>query len=201
MSGPIQEKKAALRKKLLTRRRGLEKRAEKDEAIFRQVTELPLYCRAQRLFFYVNAPFEVDTRKLLRTALEAGREVYAPVSGTTGDMVFRRVWKETSLRPGRFGIWEPDPQAPQAAFPPEAGQGDLCLVPGIAFDRRGFRLGYGKGYYDRFLAEHPMTAVGLCYRELLLPELPAEKHDRNVALVATEAGCTACEGRPGPGKE
>lgn len=189
------ERKAALRRELLAKRAVLSGRLEKDEAMFRQVLALPQYRRAGRVFLYVSTPREPDTGRLLRAALEAGKEVFAPVCAPEGGaMAFYRVESEACLRPGRFGILEPDPAAGGPACFPEGQDAEetLVVVPGVAFDLRGFRLGYGKGYYDRFLAGVDRNTVGLCYRELFLPELPAEEHDQRVRRVVTEAGCTAC---------
>lgn len=82
----------------------------------------------------------------------------------------------------------------------EEPSGALCLVPGLAFDRAGYRLGYGKGYYDRFLAAHAVKAVGLCYEELLLTQVPRQPLDQRVGWLVTEAGAKAAAA-PGPGKE
>lgn len=77
--------------------------------------------------------------------------------------------------------------------PLERGQGDLCLVPGLAFDREGYRLGYGKGYYDCFLAAQPVRTVGLCFEALAFARLPRDGFDRPVCRLVTEAG----DARPG----
>ena len=194
-----QAAKAALRRELLRKRRQLPGRPEKDRAIFQVITALPQYRQARRLYLYVSTGEEPDTRRLLLAALQAGKEVYAPrCLERPGEMAFLRITGEEDLAPGKFGIYEPDPRRCPPA--PEGEEG-LCLVPGLAFDRSGFRLGYGKGYYDRFLAAHPhLETVGLCYGALLLPRLPAAPHDQRVRLVATEAGaipCAAQDQRPG----
>ena len=148
-----QAEKAALRRELLRKRRQLPGRPEKDRAIFQVITALPQYRQARRLYLYVSTGEEPDTRQLLLAALQAGKEVYAPrCLERPGEMAFLRVTGEEDLAPGKFGIYEPDPRRCPPA--PEGEEG-LCLVPGLAFDRSGFRLGYGKGYYDRFLAAHP----------------------------------------------
>lgn len=186
MSAPGKDE---LRREALRKRAALPDREERDRAIFEAVSALPQYRNAQRLLFYVSVGSEPDTRRLLRAALEEGREVYAPFCPPgDGDMRFCRVRALSELRPGRFGIPEPDP-----ALEREGGwEGALVLTPGAVFDRRGYRLGYGKGYYDRFLAGKELESVGLCYRELVLPRLPAEEHDRRVRLLATEDGIFVC---------
>lgn len=186
-------RKEKLRRELLERRSRLEGRREKDLGIFRTVSGLALYRNAARVLFYVSLPGEADTRALLLEALREGREVYAPCCRPGGKMEFYRIRRWKDLRPGHFGVWEPDSgRDPGLRLPEEGLEEAVCLVPGVAFDLRGYRIGYGKGYYDRFLAGKEICCVGLCYRELVLPSLPAEEHDRRVGLLATEKGCIAC---------
>lgn len=165
-------------------------RQKKNCAIFETVSALPLYRSASRVLFYISSPQEVDTRRLLKAALREGKEVFAPVSLPEGEMVFYRLLCEEELRPGRFGILEP-PALPRRML--RFGEGEilsntLCLVPGVAFDAFGYRLGYGKGYYDRFLSKAAVVSLGLCYQELVLPHLPVGKHDRPVTYCITEQG-------------
>lgn len=191
------EKKAPLRRELLARRDALPGREERSRAIQRQVLALPEYRRARRLLLYLSQGSEVDTWPLLDRALAQGRAVYAPrcLDGQ-GNMAFYRVFSREDLAPGRFGLWEPlQERCPLLT----EWEGALCLVPGIAFDREGFRLGYGKGYYDRFLGSRPVEAVGVCFEGLLLPRLPRGPFDRQVARLVTEAGVLCAE--QGPGKE
>ena len=92
--------------------------------------------------------------------------------------------------PEEPGLLEP---IPGRGPPLERGEGDLCLVPGLAFDREGYRLGYGKGYYDCFLAAQPVRTVGLCFEALAFERLPRDGFDRPVCRLVTEAG----DARPG----
>ncbi len=186
---PVGEKKQ-LRRELLTRRAVLPEREEKNRAIFERVSSLGSYCRAGRVLFYISSPQEADTRRLLRAALGEGKEVFAPVSLPEGELAFYRLLDESELRHGRFGILEP-PALPERMLQlrkEENPSDTLCLVPGLAFDRLGYRLGYGKGYYDRFLAKAPVFSLGLCYQELVLPRLPVGKYDRRVTCLVTEWG-------------
>ena len=185
------EKKAPLRRELLARRDALPGREERSRAIQRQVLALPEYRRARRLLLYLSQGSEVDTWPLLDCALAQGRAVYAPrcLDGQ-GNMAFYRVFSREDLAPGRFGLWEPlQERCPLLT----EWEGALCLVPGIAFDREGFRLGYGKGYYDCFLAAQPVRTVGLCFEALAFERLPRDGFDRPVGRLVTEAG----DARPG----
>lgn len=193
----LREEKARLRREILARRAGIANRAEKDAAIARALRQFPLYRQAEKLLFYVSLPEETDTRALLAEALAAGREVYAPVCLDSRGMVFCRIAGMEDLKPGRFGVLEPefDPAKMWKQSPDPSDS--LCLVPGMAFDGFGHRLGYGKGYYDRFLSENEIVTVGLCRGELLLPRLPTDSHDRRVAFLARETGVFPCADAPG----
>jgi len=185
----LSAEKAALRRECLRIRAGVTGRGEKDRAIYGYVTGLRQWREAGRVYLYLSAKGEPDTFALARAALESGKEVLAPVcGGGEGQMEFYAFTSFEELRPGKWGIPEPDPQI---CRPSGKGKG-LCLVPGLAFDRQGGRLGYGKGYYDRFLAAMEIDTVGLCYQELLLDRVPAGIQDQRVGLVATEAGVTVC---------
>lgn len=197
--GGMSAGKDRLRGELLAKRAAIRDREQKDRAIFEAVSSLPLYQKAGRLLFYVSTPEEADTRKLLAAALGEKKEVFVPLCLPKSRLAFYRISSMEDLRPGHFGILEPEPSQSAALElgAEESFEDALCLVPGVAFDVRGCRMGYGKGYYDRFLAGRKIPCVGLCYRELVLLELPAEEHDQRVGLLATEEGCVACR-LPGP---
>ena len=197
--GGITGEKAALRKELLARRNSLPDREEKSRAIRRAVLALEAWAAAGTILLYLSAGSEPDTWDLLDQAWKQGKAVCAPrcLDGQ-GRMAFYRMPSPEALVPGRFGLWEPlQERCPLLT----EWEGALCLVPGIAFDREGFRLGYGKGYYDRFLGSRPVEAVGVCFEGLLLPRLPRGPFDRQVARLVTEAGEQAASQDRRPGKE
>ena len=180
------QEKAALRRELLARRDAVPQREEKSRAVGDGVLALPAYQKARQVLLYLSKGSEVDTWKVFARALAEGKEVYAPrcLDGE-GTMGFFQVTSPQELLQGRFGLWEPDPRR---CAPWRRREGALCLVPGIAFDRQGYRLGYGKGYCDRSLAGFSGTAAGLCFRELALERLPRGPQDRRVDVLVTEAG-------------
>ena len=129
--GGVKKEKAALRRELLARRDALPGRAEKSRAIQSRVLALPEYQRARRVLLYLSKGSEVDTWPLLDCALAQGKEVYAPrCLARPGEMAFYRVSSREDLQAGAFGLLEP---IPGRCPPLERGQGDLCLVPGLAF--------------------------------------------------------------------
>lgn len=131
----------------------------------------PLYRAAKTVYVYLSANQEVRTDGMIAQARRDGKRVAAPkVCGN--ELQFIYLEEDTKLQVGAFAILEP--AEGQAADDPTA----LVLLPGLAFDRAGYRLGYGGGYYDRFLAREPQhPTVALCYGFQLLDRLPTDPHD------------------------
>lgn len=184
MDGLIQEKKAfrkALRQRIAAQD---EKELEKsNEAIYNNMLALPELSEAETVFLYYSSGREVDTRKLIRFLRSSGKRVALPVSLDQGEMYFA-ICGET-LREGRFpGIPEPEADAEVA----EPREGSLIVVPGLSFDRSGYRMGQGGGYYDRYLGRHRLFSVGLAREALLFDSVPREEHDRPVNCLVTDAG-------------
>lgn len=135
---------------------------------------------AGTLLLYYPLADEVDVRPLIKEAFESGRQVLLPVC--VGEELELRIYEgEDSLREGAFGIMEPTGQL----FAPEHFPDiQLALVPGMAFDRVGHRLGRGKGYYDRLLPKLTKARLqGICFPFQLLDEVPADPHDIPVQEV------------------
>jgi 5-formyltetrahydrofolate cyclo-ligase len=126
---------------------------------------------------------EIDIRPLLRRLERAGHVLALPVTPVRGlPLTFRRWHWGQALQPGRFGTSHPPEEAP-VVVP------DFVLVPLLAFDRRGGRLGYGGGYYDRTLAGLPVArAVGVAFAAQEVPAVPCGPHDRMLPGIATEVG-------------
>ena len=142
--------------------------------------------RAGSFLLYASLPDEIDTAPLIDELLAAGKTVYLPVCrpGRAEIDIVPILSREADLVPGHFGILEPRP-ALAAAGPEDV---DFVLVPGRAFDRRGNRLGRGRGYYDRFLARVGQQAVraALALDFQLVAAVPAAEHDLPVDLIVTE---------------
>lgn len=165
---------------------------ESDEEIFRLLRSLPEFERAQRVFTYISIGREVDTRGIIALCQQLGKTPVLPYRYNRGQMGFTALDRPLSaLSPGVFGIPMPDAALPEL-FP---DPGDLMLVPALCFDADGYRLGHGGGYYDRYLAAHPVFSVGLCREVLLSPGLPREPHDRAVCCLITDKKIA----RPGKG--
>lgn len=157
-----------------------------DAAIADAVLGLPEVREAGLMLCYLSAALEVSTRALLAAWLRQGRPLAAPrcLPGQSGRMEFRLLSSLQGLHTGPFGILEPGEDSPLAA----PGADSVCVVPGWCFDRQGWRIGYGKGYYDRFLRSFAGRSVGLCYANCIKDRLPSGPWDVPVQRVVTERG-------------
>lgn len=131
---------------------------------------------------------EMDTGEIFSLSKGLGKELYFPRVEGNG-LAFHRVLDPDELKPGKFGIPEPDSNSP--VIEPE--RLDLILIPGVAFDLSGTRLGYGKGYYDGLLAEIPINKrVAIAYSFQMSYSLPRREEDITMGLVVTELGINFC---------
>ena len=181
-------RKERLRKRVLATRMGLDRGQVEvgGQAILEKVLGLEAYRRAKLVHTYVSSKEnEVDTRALICACLNQGKRVAVPVvmSGTK-TLAHALIDGLDQLVVGPWGLAQPDPAA--ATWLPAEARIDLVVVPGLAFDRRGHRIGWGGGYYDRFLAQVQTVKIGLCYDELVLDCIPGEPHDVPVDLVVAE---------------
>lgn len=182
--------KDALRREMRRRRQALPPAfvAAAGAAVARRVEALPEFARAREVLAYLPVRNEVDAAMVAHTVLASGRRLLLPRCrpDAPGLLDIGCVADLGDAVPGRFGILEP---RPELCGLPDAHAPDLILVPGLAFDFQGNRLGHGGGYYDRLLAL-PMAArafaVGLAYAFQMVPALPAEPWDRPVQAVVTE---------------
>ncbi len=203
-TGETAEAKAALRRLAASRRDALE--APLREYWSREACGLAWAWMTEAgyasLMAYAAIRSELDAGSLLDQAWSASMEVFLPRVAAGGLLETGRVRSRSELVPGVFGIPEPAPAACRAsggALP------ELVLVPGLAFDESGGRLGYGRGYYDRLLTrleeeaagsgrQRPVRA-GLCFSAQVVPEVPVDGKDRFMDMLITEKGITICKGR------
>ena len=179
--------KEALRSTLRVRRSALskEERARADLRIAGRLLELPEVVRADCVFTYLSFGSEVDTRFVITRCWEMRKRVCLPRCAAGHTLTWHAVEDLDHLVRSRFGMEEPAAGAPQAQ--PAGSVYSVALVPGLAFDRRGFRLGYGGGYYDRFLPAFSGVSIGLCRSDLLSDELSSlGEYDYPVDLVVTD---------------
>ncbi len=159
-----------------------EHRRQKSDAIRRKLIRLKAFRQAKTVFCYVSLPYEVDTRRLIKAMLDAGKRVVVPRVQGQGLRLSELKDLDRDLATGSFGVLEPTRRAHR---PVRREAIDLVIVPGLAFDRTGHRLGHGLGFFDRFLARLPRTTptIGLCFEFQLHDRLPTEPHDQRIQRV------------------
>ena len=161
-------------------------RRRKSAAIRRQVFRLRAFRGAKTVCCYVALPYEVQTWQMIEEMLAQGKQVVVPVTQSQNKRLGLCEIRDpaTELVRGAFGVFEPHPSVRR---PIRVDEIDIVLVPGVAFDRRGHRLGHGHGYFDRFLARLPKATptVGLAFQFQLLDRLPTATHDHVLQTVLT----------------
>lgn len=168
-----------------------------DASVVKHILESPLYRDADAVLLYAPRKSEINLLPLIRSAREAGKAVAFPkCDESDGTMRFLVLSPGNRLTPGAYGIPEPDANEPECRITGRT----LCLVPGLTFDRSGNRLGYGKGYYDRFLSSFPGVSVGVVNDVLISECVPAEKHDVPVTYLVSESGIFPCAEPESPPK-
>lgn len=153
------------------------------------VTAMETFERARWVLFYYPLEEELDLRYCFDSARHQGVEMVFPLVNRRTDRLdlYRVEDPERQLREGAYQVMEPSPETARHVEP---GRVELALVPGLAFDRRGNRLGFGKGYYDDLIGRFgPDTlTVGVGYHFQLIERVPVEEHDRPVGVVVTDRG-------------
>ena len=195
------EKKKALRKIIKVRVSAIspDERRKREEILHNNLFSMPEFLSASSVMLFANLPDEIDTFSLIDKCFTMGKKVYLPVINGD-DMTVAEFTGE--YKTGRYGIKEPVTEL--VVRSEELGVNDLItessdnacivrdsvtelvevpehfdfiLVPGVAFSPNGYRLGRGKGFYDKFLSKHPLYTVGVCFREQFFLDIPFEPHD------------------------
>ena len=157
-----------------------------------RAADLPAFREATTVHAYVGVASEVRTLPLLEAAWGAGKRVVCPRIGIGGRLEGRRVRSFEDLVSGPRGLREPDPDTTDLV---PAEEIDLVVVPGIGFDRQGGRLGFGGGYYDRFLSTTAASRLGLAFSLQIVDRIPQEPGDEPVHWIVTERETIECRGR------
>lgn len=188
MSG--REEKKALRASMLQARAAIEPEARRkaDKAINEAIVSLSLFKEAKLLAGYASDGTEPDLAECFENALKSGKRLCLPRTSASGAYGFAEcLGFPGDLVAGKYGLLEPRLDA-KAVEPGDLKEA-LWLVPGVAFDERGGRLGRGKGVYDRLLAESGgLSIVGVFYERQKCASVPNEGHDRLMDCIVTEAG-------------
>ena len=165
--------KKEIREKYLNIRKNINinKKQQYNHEILNRIINLPEYKKCKLLLSYVSLKDEVDTLKIIQHSLETGKQVAVPkCERETINFYYINSLKE--LKKGSFGIYEPESKKQVTNF-----ENSICIVPGVCFDKEKNRVGYGKGYYDRFLETYKGFKTGLTYKECICDKISTDKYD------------------------
>ncbi|WP_270840039.1 5-formyltetrahydrofolate cyclo-ligase [Peptacetobacter hiranonis] len=177
--------KNSLRKSVLSFRISLDKNdvLSMSDDIFRQFLSIEKIQTSSRFMLYVDFRNEVATRDIISKLLDLDKEVYLPVTlKNDKKLIPKRIFSLDDLVSGAYGILEPNVDAPII----DPSLLDVVVVPGSVFDKKGYRTGYGGGYYDRFLKNTDAIRVGVCFDFQLVDDVFPEEHDKKMDFIITE---------------
>lgn len=187
----LRDQKNNLRTIYYAKREALDpaEKERRDKKICNAFLNLVSYRYAKTVLLYHPLFGEVDTRPIIARALADQKAVALPRCNPDkrGHMDYYYIQSPDDLEPGLHGIMEPRTDLPK--FDPDVTHtGVLMAIPALAYDKKGFRLGYGRGYYDRYLEHREYTTAGLIYSDFMEPSLPRSKYDLPVHFIVTEKG-------------
>jgi 5-formyltetrahydrofolate cyclo-ligase len=196
-SKPIATKvtKDRIRKAILSQRASLDlsECQEKSNKIKERLFKLPEFIQHNNIMLYMALPGEVQTQDMVRETIRLGKRVILPKVAPDGQNLLLSEVKDLDreLKTGMFGILEPKEEFYR---PVSLDELNLIILPGVAFDLRGYRIGFGKGFYDRLLSKARTTiiTIGLSFDFQLVAEIPAVKHDMKVDKIITERRIICC---------
>lgn len=193
---PTREKKNAIRAeyKALRREMDTDIRRERDRKICDFATGLVSYRFAEYVLLYAAMDDEIDIYEIANTALKQGKKVAFPrCRKEDHTMKYHIVESLDQLSPDSYGICEPSEDLP--VYDPETDTGSaVCFVPGLVYDKSGYRVGYGKGFYDRFLSSFKGSSVGIVYSDFIMDKVPRGRFDMKVDILLSEKGVKVSEG-------
>ena len=188
-------KKEDIRHKILQLRKSLSQREAiaKSLKVQEHLFKLPEFVNAKTILFYVSTKNEVMTETMIKQALKNNKRIVVPISNVKEKtLTFSELkYFDKELEPGCFNILEPKKECIRKISPEEV---DLIIVPGVAFDEEGDRIGYGMGFYDRFLRElkRKIPTIGLAYEFQIVDDIPVCDKDVTVDKIITENRIIEC---------
>lgn len=181
--------KQVIREKINTNRKNIHPAliSEKSKKIIENLITLSEYKQTNTIMPYLSLDFEVDTKEFIKDELSKNNKTIIVPFVEGNDIQISRLNDFEDLKQGKFNVLEP--------IKKESHQGniDLILIPGVAFDKKGSRIGFGKGFYDRFLEKNKDSLkVALAFEEQIVDLIPAEQHDIPVDMIITEKRIMRC---------
>lgn len=190
----IRKHKTEIREYYLEKRHALteEFRRENNEKICRNMISSATFRYADTILMYYPKDEEIDLRPIAEAAIAAGKKIAFPrCNPDDHSMVFHYVKSFDELMPGSYNIMEPSEDAPAFSLSETETSNVVCIVPAVVFDKRGYRIGYGGGYYDRYLSGFHGTKVGMAYRDFIVNSVPHGRFDLTVDVLMSERGLYA----------
>lgn len=187
----IRQHKTEIREYYLAQRRDMDtkRKAELDEKICGVVLASATYRYADTILMYYAKNDEVNINPVAWAAVAAGKKVAFPRTNPEDrSMVFHFVKSENDLEQAQMGLLEPKADLPSFAVTGELQQSVICIIPAVVYDKKGFRIGYGGGYYDRYLSSFKGTKVGVEYYDFIVPDVPHGRFDLAVDVLMSEKG-------------
>ncbi len=162
-----------------------EDKARRDSAICKYAVNLATFRHAERILLYAPIGSEIDVMPIASEALRRGKRVYFPrCCKESRTMTFHQVSSFDELEGDAYGIPAPPESAPAYDFSDSADS--LCIIPGMIYDKNGYRVGYGGGYYDRFLMGYKGCKIGVIYSDFIIDKVPRGHFDHRVDIMLTE---------------
>ncbi len=173
------------RKVLQEKRRNIskEKKVIYDKEISKRIINSDCFKKAQQVLVFSSTDDEFDTKLIIECCRTENKNVFYPVcTDSNGNMKFFKADSNDDLQIGMYQIFQPKPYCEEY----KPNENDIVIVPCLSVDKNGYRIGYGKGYYDRFLKDFNGISICPCYEELLTDTLPTDKYDIKVNSIVTQ---------------
>lgn len=183
-----------MRKAMIEKRKNMsnEERMEKSKKIQENLFNLEEYKKSNFIFTFISTDEEVDTHNIIRYSIDKGKRVGVPITIPEGrKLLVSEIYDfDKELEIGFYNILSPKKEFIREVPPSVI---DLVIVPGLVFSRAGYRIGYGGGYYDRFLSNLDVLKVGVCFHMQLTDQVPIGKYDIPVDIIVTDEEIIYCK--------
>ncbi|MBE6879677.1 MAG: 5-formyltetrahydrofolate cyclo-ligase [Ruminococcaceae bacterium] len=182
----LKGQKNALRKFLKAKRKELVQSGKKtalDKKVYENILKSGILDKYNVFLCYVSTEIEVDTIDFIKRCFDIGKIVAVPKC-TSDEMTFYVIESFSDISTGMYGIKEPLEHC--RLLTNEEMSQSICIVPALAYNKEGFRIGYGKGYYDKFISGYKGATLGLCYSNFIREDIPIDKFDRRIERVITD---------------
>lgn len=185
----IRTQKSEMREKYLAIRSSFPEQQKNayDKKIHDRLISSITFRHCKDILLYSSVKGEIDTKAIFEKAVSDGKRVAFPCCNPDNTMTFRYINSLSDMSEKTFGILEPNDSCEECV----PSNFSLMIVPALVFDKSGYRIGYGKGFYDRYMSTFPGVSIGLVYSALLLGEVPRGRFDRHVDVIITEKGVYA----------